>query len=58
MNLDYFYHRCATEGGSDPLRNRCLLCCNEDKPDDDDFEDSDKEYADDFECSGIRHEYR
>ena len=27
-NLDYFYHRCATEGGSQPLRTRCSLCCN------------------------------
>ena len=29
-NLDYFYHRCATEGGSQPLRTRCSLCCNND----------------------------
>ena len=27
-NIDYFYHRCATEGGSQPLRTRCSLCCN------------------------------
>ena len=26
-NLDYFYRRCATEGGSQPLRTRCLKCC-------------------------------
>ena len=31
-NLDYFYHRCAREGGSQPLRTRCSLCCNEDEP--------------------------
>ena len=28
-NLDYFYERCATEGGSQPLRTRCSLCCDE-----------------------------
>ena len=27
-NLDQFYHRCDTEGGSQPLRTRCSLCCN------------------------------
>ena len=27
-NLEYFYERCATEGGSQPLRTRCQLCCN------------------------------
>ena len=31
-NLDYFYHRCATEGGSQPLRTRCKLCCEENEP--------------------------
>ena len=25
--LDEFYYRCATEGGSEPLRLRCRLCC-------------------------------
>ena len=34
-NLDYFYHRCATEGGSQPLRTRCSLCCNNNDNDDD-----------------------
>ena len=27
-NKDYFYQRCATEEGPDPLRSRCSLCCN------------------------------
>ena len=31
-NLDYFYHRCATELGSQPLRTRCKLCCKENEP--------------------------
>ena len=31
-NLEYFYHRCATEGGSQPLRKRCSLCCSDDEP--------------------------
>lgn len=26
-NLASFYNRCRTEGGSNPLRNRCALCC-------------------------------
>lgn len=26
-NLASFYNRCQTEGGSNPLRNRCALCC-------------------------------
>jgi uncharacterized protein YegL len=26
-NLGNFYSRCRTEGGSQPLRNRCSLCC-------------------------------
>ena len=26
-NLQSFYDRCATEGGSEPLRLRCSLCC-------------------------------
>ena len=33
-NIDYFYHRCATEGGSQPLRTSCSLCC---KNNDDDI---------------------
>jgi len=28
-NLEYFYHRCATEGGATPMRTRCSLCCGE-----------------------------
>ena len=31
-NLDYFYRRCATEGGSQPLRTRCLKCCPNSPP--------------------------
>merc|ERR1712241_1660793 len=34
-NLDHFYNRCETEGGSQPLRKRCSLCCDtckEDEP--------------------------
>ena len=31
-NLDYFYRRCATEGGSQPLRTRCSLCCDQGDP--------------------------
>ena len=31
-NLDYFYHRCAAELGSQPLRTRCKLCCEENEP--------------------------
>ena len=27
-NLQSFYDRCATEGGSEPLRLRCSLCCS------------------------------
>merc|ERR1712241_762605 len=27
-NLDHFYNRCETEGGSQPLRKRCSLCCD------------------------------
>ena len=27
-NMDYFYKRCATEEGPNPLRSRCSLCCN------------------------------
>ena len=30
ITLDYFYRRCATEGGEEPLRTRCKLCCNAD----------------------------
>jgi hypothetical protein len=26
-NLAHFYSRCRTEGGSQPLRSRCSLCC-------------------------------
>ena len=26
-NLQSFYDRCAIEGGSEPLRLRCSLCC-------------------------------
>lgn len=26
-NLASFYNRCKSEGGSNPLRNRCALCC-------------------------------
>ena len=26
-NLQSFYDRCSTEGGSEPLRLRCSLCC-------------------------------
>ena len=26
-HLDQFYNRCATEGSSNPLRQRCRLCC-------------------------------
>merc|ERR1719322_1958805 len=29
-DLDSFYSRCETEGGSSPLRARCALCCNQD----------------------------
>ena len=25
--LRYFYERCAKEGGSSPLRDECVLCC-------------------------------
>ena len=28
-DLDSFYSRCETEGGSSPLRARCALCCNQ-----------------------------
>ena len=31
-DIDSFYRRCATEGGFQPLRTRCSLCCNEDNP--------------------------
>ena len=31
-NLEYFYYRCATELGSQPLRTRCELCCEENEP--------------------------
>ena len=34
-NIDYFYRRCATEGGSQPLRTRCSLCCNNNGNDED-----------------------
>ena len=27
-NLGYFYKRCATEGGTQPLRTSCRLCCD------------------------------
>jgi len=27
-DLDAFYHRCATEGGANPLRKRCSKCCH------------------------------
>ena len=33
-NLERFYYRCGTEGGSDPLRLRCSLCCHEKLPGD------------------------
>ena len=28
-DIESFYSRCETEGGSDPLRARCGLCCNQ-----------------------------
>ena len=28
-DLETFYQRCATEGGSNTLRSRCRLCCND-----------------------------
>ena len=31
--LDEFYYRCAAEGGSDPLRLRCRLCCDNEESD-------------------------
>ena len=31
--MDEFYHRCAEEGGSNPLRLRCRLCCDNEKSD-------------------------
>ena len=31
-NMGPFYRRCRTEGGSQPLRKRCSLCCKEDEP--------------------------
>ena len=50
--LDYFYRRCATEGGEEPLRTRCKLCCNADAAGNYTFSALKNCYADE-ECDGF-----